>query len=59
MAETTRVSTKGQVVLPQEVRDALGIGPGDTLQIERVGDLVVLKKVTLKPLKDELLRRSK
>jgi AbrB family looped-hinge helix DNA binding protein len=59
MAETTRVSTKGQVVLPQEIREALGIAPGDTLQIERVGDLVVLKKVELKSLKDELMRREK
>jgi AbrB family looped-hinge helix DNA binding protein len=32
MAETTRVSTKGQVVLPQEIRVALGIAPGDTLR---------------------------
>lgn len=54
MAEITKISTKGQVVIPQEVRDALGIKPGDTLQLERVGDLVVLKKIKLTSLANEL-----
>jgi AbrB family looped-hinge helix DNA binding protein len=54
MTELTKVSTKGQVVIPQELRDALGLKPGDTLQLERVGDIIALKKVELASLKDEL-----
>ncbi len=54
MAELTKASTKGQVVIPQDIREALGILPGDQLQVERVGELVVLKKVALGSLKDEL-----
>jgi len=30
----TRISTKGQVVLPSRIRRALGLEPGDTLQAE-------------------------
>ena len=56
MATLTTASTKGQVVIPQELRDALRIKPGDMLQVERVGDLIVLKRIELKPLKDELQR---
>jgi AbrB family looped-hinge helix DNA binding protein len=59
MAEITKVSTKGQVVIPQEVRDALGIKPGDTLQVERVGDLLVIKRVELKDLGQELRNAAK
>ncbi len=32
----TRVSTKGQIVLPAEIRDADGIEPGDEFEIERI-----------------------
>jgi AbrB family looped-hinge helix DNA binding protein len=58
MAEITKISTKGQVVIPNSIRSALKLAPGDTLQIEMVGDLVILKKVELKPLKAELGRAA-
>jgi AbrB family looped-hinge helix DNA binding protein len=58
MAEITKISTKGQVVIPNSIRRALKLAPGDTLQIEMVGDLVILKKIELKPLKAELSRAA-
>jgi AbrB family looped-hinge helix DNA binding protein len=50
MANFTNVSAKGQFVIPLELRRNLGIRPGDTLQVARVGNLVLLKKLDLTPL---------
>lgn len=36
----TRLSTKGQVTIPQEIRDQAGIGPGSAVDIEfREGEI--------------------
>jgi AbrB family looped-hinge helix DNA binding protein len=43
MADTT-VSTKGQVVIPKDVRDRLGWQPGTSLEIEEHGDRLVLRQ---------------
>ena len=59
MAEITKISTKGQVVISNSIRRALKLAPGDTLQIERVGNLVVLKKIEVKPLKEELDKKRR
>ncbi|MFO8115368.1 MAG: AbrB/MazE/SpoVT family DNA-binding domain-containing protein [Halorubrum sp.] len=39
-----RVTTKGQVTIPKEIRDALGIEPGDEVDFERVGSGYRLRK---------------
>lgn len=40
---THRVGTKGQVVIPKELRDELGISPGDEIRFWRDGDHVALR----------------
>jgi AbrB family looped-hinge helix DNA binding protein len=35
---TQRVGAKGQVVIPKELRDALGLRPGSEVGFERDGD---------------------
>lgn len=48
--ETTRVSTKGQVVLPKSIRDELDWPPGTHLTIEKGDGSVVLRRVrTIQP----------
>jgi AbrB family looped-hinge helix DNA binding protein len=48
--QTTRVSSKGQVVLPKSVRDELDWPPGTDLAIERGNGSVVLRRVrTIRP----------
>ena len=39
----TRISSKGQVVLPKEVRDRQGWPPGTELEVEAQGNVVVLR----------------
>ncbi|PYS62761.1 MAG: AbrB family transcriptional regulator [Acidobacteria bacterium] len=43
--QTSRLSSKGQVTLPREVRKALGAEPGDTIGYEVEHDVVTLKKL--------------
>lgn len=40
---THRVGAKGQVVIPKELRDELGIEPGDEVDFWREGDHLVLR----------------
>lgn len=44
----TRLSSKGQVVLPKEIRDSLGWPAGTELDVAAEGDAVVLR---LRPLR--------
>ncbi len=38
----TRLSTKGQVILPSPIRDKLGLRPGDPLDAKIEGERIVL-----------------
>lgn len=42
----TTVSTKGQIVLPLAVRNALGLVPGSELEVLAEGDQVILRRVS-------------
>ena len=39
-----KVTTKGQVTIPQEIRDRLGIHPGSTVEFGVEGDVVTMRK---------------
>jgi AbrB family looped-hinge helix DNA binding protein len=39
------MSTKGQIVVPKEIREKAGIGPGDRLEISLEGQIVQLKRL--------------
>jgi AbrB family looped-hinge helix DNA binding protein len=40
------MSSKGQVVIPEEIRNALGLRAGSKFVVVGEGDVVVLKKIT-------------
>lgn len=42
---TTRLSSKGQVVIPEEIRTALGLEPGARFVVLSEGDVVILKRI--------------
>ncbi len=41
--ETTRLSTKGQVVLPKNIRDTRSWGPGTEFTVEETRDGILLR----------------
>jgi AbrB family looped-hinge helix DNA binding protein len=43
--ETTRLSSKGQIILPKAVRDQHQWGPGTDFSVEDTGDGVLLRPV--------------
>jgi AbrB family looped-hinge helix DNA binding protein len=42
---TSKVTRKGQVTIPQDIRETLGIREGDTVQIVLENDRVTLRRV--------------
>ncbi len=46
---THRVGPKGQVVIPKDLRDELGIEPGDEVSFWRDGDHVALRPARHRP----------
>jgi len=44
---TTRLSTKGQVVIPEEIRKALGLQPGARFIVLGDKDVVILKSISV------------
>jgi len=43
---TTKLSSKGQVVIPERIRDALRLKSGDEFLVLGQGDVVILKAIT-------------
>lgn len=48
MRQITTVSTKGQFVIPSEMRVSLGIGPGTRIAVTQDGSRIVLEPVSEK-----------
>jgi len=43
--EITKISSKGQIVIPRKIRESLGIDKGSMIAIEKMNDVAVIKKV--------------
>ncbi len=41
--ETTRLSTKGQIILPKSIRDSRAWGPGTEFTLEESGEGILLR----------------
>ena len=50
-----RVTEKGQVTIPKELRDELGIGAGSEVSFERAGDAIVVRKTGQGPSRGQRL----
>ncbi|SEL15929.1 MULTISPECIES: AbrB/MazE/SpoVT family DNA-binding domain-containing protein [unclassified Butyrivibrio] len=60
ITEVTSVSSKGQVVLPKNIRDALSLDTGSKLIVVTDGDNILLKPIVAPNLSefDELMKES-
>ena len=60
LVATTKLSSKGQVVIPEEVRNKLHLKEGDQFVVIGKGDAVILKAITPPPLEEfgELLKEA-
>jgi AbrB family looped-hinge helix DNA binding protein len=47
--ETTRLSTKGQIILPKTIRDARAWGPGTEFTVEEAGEAILLRPIGIFP----------
>ena len=58
---TTRMSSKGQVVIPESVRDRLGLTAGAEFLVVGEGDVVVLKSLSAPSMRefDALVGRAR
>ena len=54
--ETVKMSSKGQIVIPQDIRDEIKADEGTVFAVIGNKDTVILKKITT-PSKDELIKQ--
>ncbi|MBS3061724.1 MAG: AbrB/MazE/SpoVT family DNA-binding domain-containing protein [Candidatus Diapherotrites archaeon] len=52
--ELTKMSSRGQVVIPQDLRDEMNLQEGETFAVVRTGDTLLLKRVKA-PSREEIL----
>jgi len=43
--ELTKISSKGQIVIPLKIRNLLGINEGSVMAIDTTNEMVILKKI--------------
>ena len=60
-ASTTKLSSKGQVVIPEEVRNRLGLRPGAQFVVLGDKDVVILKVIQPPQMRDfeEIIGRAR
>ena len=54
MLATAKMSTRGQIVIPESIRESLGLRNGTEFIVIKEGDHIILKLIR-KPPKEELL----
>jgi AbrB family looped-hinge helix DNA binding protein len=52
--EITTISEKGQVIIPQKLRDMLGLTPNTKLLVYGYGDTIIIKRLELPDVEREL-----
>ena len=53
--ETIRMSSKGQIVIPQDIREEIHVDEGTVFAVVGTKDTIILKRITT-PSKEELIK---
>ena len=53
--ETIKMSSKGQIVIPQDIREEMGVSEGTVFAVVGSSDTIVLKKIQT-PSKEDLIK---
>jgi len=58
---TTKMSSKGQVVIPETIRNELGLSPGDQFVVVADGDVVIFKTISPPPMQqfDKIVEKAR
>ena len=58
---TTKMSSKGQVVIPEDIRESLGLKPGTQFVVVGESERVILKSITPPSMKnfDDLIKKAR
>ena len=56
--ELTKMSSRGQIVIPQDIRKEMNLKEGETFAVVGSNDTLLLKRVVT-PSKEEILKRFK
>ena len=59
VSDLTKVTSKGQVVIPSEIRKDLELKEGSQLVVSRMGDLVLMRKISIPDPKKEFEELTK
>lgn len=50
----TKLSSKGQVVIPKDIRDALRLSPGERLRVTRQGRRIIIEAIEPEPARERI-----
>ena len=58
---TTKMSSKGQVVIPEDIRKSLDLKPGSQFVVVGENDIVILKSITTPSMKnfDNMIKKAR
>ena len=59
MTEITKISTKGQVVIPSDIRKELGLEVGSSVLVTKMQDFVLLKRIEIPDMMKEFEKLTK
>ncbi|MFH1774404.1 MAG: AbrB/MazE/SpoVT family DNA-binding domain-containing protein [Methanobacteriota archaeon] len=51
-AELVKISPRGQIVIPKDIREVLGLEGGERFAVKAQGDVILLKRVEIPELKE-------